>query len=584
MVIKMTGTNELKARANRLLLEWCDTLLGFRVSGTGSPYTDGGLICPACHVIHGRNADLVFPLTLLWDETGDQRYLDAAEKLVEWTDFNLTRPDGSWRNDAGSEWKGISAFGAMALGETLFHYEPKLPERLARRWRELFCRLARFCVRLPEVSKPVINYYAGLACVLAMAERLTGDALFGREADRWEAYCRRNFSPDGLLAGEGYPSGGSTPHNGVSERGCHHIDMGYDLEESLPLLLRHAVLRGDGEKLNFYKARLLDHLEFLLPDGAIDNSWGTRHNKWTYWGSRTSDGLLEGLALVCDEPIFANAVERVLSIYERCTSGGLLSLPMAAQAGEPTCLHHSFCHAKALASFILADSIAEPGGALPREREYGTKSFQNGNLLLVSAGGWRATFSTIDIANYRGVDVGGGSIRLLWHERIGPVCAASMADYYPSEPLNMQYLRKTDQTPCTTPMLRFPDGRRSVMESGVGLTADGSSVRVSGGDWSAVWSFSEDRVDISVRAADAELSLPLICPPDESAVCDGRTLFVGESLILASDADISVDTTERLFNQVPGFCCLGVRLPVRGELKLSLRAKQVSLSPGRTAR
>ena len=82
MVIKMTGTNELKARANRLLLEWCDTLLGFRVSGTGSPYTDGGLICPACHVIHGRNADLVFPLTLLWDETGDQRYLDAAEKLV----------------------------------------------------------------------------------------------------------------------------------------------------------------------------------------------------------------------------------------------------------------------------------------------------------------------------------------------------------------------------------------------------------------------------------------------------------------------------------------------------------------------
>ena len=96
----------------------------------------------------------------------------------------------------------------MALGETLFHYEPKLPERLAKRWRGLFCRLARFCVRLPEVSKPVINYYAGLACVLAMAERLTGDALFGREADRWEAYCRRNFSPDGLLAGEGYPSGG----------------------------------------------------------------------------------------------------------------------------------------------------------------------------------------------------------------------------------------------------------------------------------------------------------------------------------------------------------------------------------------
>ena len=34
------------------------------------------------------------------------------------------------------------------------------------------------------------------------------------------------------------------------------------------------------------------HLAFLLPDGGLDNSMGSRSCKWTYWGSRTSDGCL----------------------------------------------------------------------------------------------------------------------------------------------------------------------------------------------------------------------------------------------------------------------------------------------------
>ena len=37
-------------------------------------------------------------------------------------------------------------------------------------------------------------------------------------------------------------------------------------------------------------AALRTHMEFMLPDGAWDNSWGTRNYKWSWWGSRTSDG------------------------------------------------------------------------------------------------------------------------------------------------------------------------------------------------------------------------------------------------------------------------------------------------------
>ena len=104
----------MKKRALSLMKKWCDRLLDFTVSSTRSPYTDGGIICPACHVIHGRIGELALPLTVLWDKTGQTKYLDAASSLVEWSQFNLSRPDGSWRNDAGNEWKATSAFAAMA--------------------------------------------------------------------------------------------------------------------------------------------------------------------------------------------------------------------------------------------------------------------------------------------------------------------------------------------------------------------------------------------------------------------------------------------------------------------------------------
>ena len=39
-----------------------------------------------------------------------------------------------------------------------------------------------------------------------------------------------------------------------------------------------------------------------LPDGAWDNSFGTRNYKWSYRGSRTSDGCAAGYGLA-DDPV-----------------------------------------------------------------------------------------------------------------------------------------------------------------------------------------------------------------------------------------------------------------------------------------
>ena len=68
----------MRERAYNLMKEWCDTLLSYQVM-TKTPYTDGALLCPACHVAHGRVADLCFPLTVIWSRTGEEKYLSAGK-------------------------------------------------------------------------------------------------------------------------------------------------------------------------------------------------------------------------------------------------------------------------------------------------------------------------------------------------------------------------------------------------------------------------------------------------------------------------------------------------------------------------
>lgn len=80
------------------------------------------------------------------------------------------------------------------------------------------------------------------------------------------------------------------------------MDIGYNVEESLPALLQYALLEQDEEIRVLAVKAMRVHLEFMLLDGAWDNSFGTRNYKWSYWGSRTSDGCAAGYGLA-DDPV-----------------------------------------------------------------------------------------------------------------------------------------------------------------------------------------------------------------------------------------------------------------------------------------
>ncbi len=555
----------MRERAYKLMKEWCDTLLSYQVR-TKTPYTDGGLLCPACHVIHGRIADLCFPLTVIWSRTGEERYLEEADRLIYWSEYNLQTHDKLWYNDITNRWYATSAFSAMSMGEAVYHFGDTLPEKYKEKWMSIFVRMCDVFMTLDtrESFKPVTNYYCGIAALLAMAWRLTGDGKYYEKSKYWVGVALSRFDSDGLLYGEGYPVD--------SKDGTHTIDMGYDLEESLPLLLRYAELTGDYKEL--FHDRFMKHLIFLLPDGAIDDSFGVRHNKWTYWGSRTSDGVIEGLALLLDDPICANACERVLTLYEKCTRDRLLTMPMAHITGEPTCLHHTFTHAKALAALVCAKNVHEVQKVkLPCEEKFGIKSYQGGHLLLVSHGSFRATFSTIhNDCQAPHTANAGGSMNLLYHDKYGILCAATSAEYFPTEQLNQQYLRKADNPPCMTAQFVI-GGAQACRDRSARLTYEGTRVTAVADKWQAKYDFGEDELTIYLECSDGVYDLPIVCGREQRVIIseDKKTLAIEGGVTVISEAPMNVDPDRRVFHQVGGLAYLPISIPVNDHVNIVIK-------------
>ncbi|MEG0216057.1 MAG: hypothetical protein RR685_07985, partial [Hungatella sp.] len=173
------------------------------------------------------------------------------------------------------------------------------------------------------------------------------------------------ISESGILCGEGRPI------SGISKRGCRPVDIGYNMEESLPSMIQYAYQSGNEEIKKVAIKALNRHLIFMLGDGGMDNSFGTRNYKWTYWGSRTSDGCALGYLLAADqEPIFGIAAYKNLKLLEKCTHDGFLyGGPHLYEIGELPCVHHAFSHAKVLAGILdqgIEDRLCD--GMLPRQQ------------------------------------------------------------------------------------------------------------------------------------------------------------------------------------------------------------------------
>lgn len=441
-----------------LLKQWGDALLRLQIRGMDDPSLDGGILCPCCKHIHGRCPDAIYGLTALADYTGDERYLESARALFRWQK-NLLCDDGSLYNDANKEWNGITTFAVVSLHEALVHHGHLLRPEEKHAWEERMLSMSRWVsdTFVPGYSTN-INYLAASAAVQALLSRYFNLPVYAERARAVADYVMAHFTENGLLCGEGIP------HDGVTQRGCRPVDMGYNVEESIPLMVRYALALEDHQALERLTVILRQQLEFLLPDGGWDNSFGTRLYKWTYWGSRTSDGCQTGYALLAErDPVFAEAARRNTELLTRCTHGGLLyGGPEYDKYGEPPCVHHTFTHMNALAAALDAgidrysQRVPLPADAPEKAVSY----FPEIDTYKLSIGDWRATVTGYDFSLEKG-HASGGTMTLLWHRKAGPVLLSSVVDYYMVEPMNMQLsLQKKRHRPLTPRLEALEEGER----------------------------------------------------------------------------------------------------------------------------
>src|SRR5256714_5719586 len=424
---------------SQLLQSWCDGLIARQITTFREPALYGGLLCPACTLIHGRCGDAVYPLLRMAHSTGNSKYTQAAILVHEWSEQQMSRTDGSWVNDVNlSSWKGITVFHAIALAEALHHHGSVLDSGTRRKWTDRLARATKFLDGFMTIETGNINYPVTGSYCFAICAQVLEEKRYLDRARELAHTALEYFSLNGLLFGEGHPQ------TALTKKNCRPVDLGYNVEESLPALALYALVANDKPVLDDVIAALRTHMEFMLPDGAWDNSWGSRNYKWSWWGSRTSDGCHPAYVLLAPrEPRFLEVAWRNLELISSCTHNGLLyGGPHYFAHGDLPCIHHTFTHAKALATVLdRAGSNLQPKPrlALPRDEAYGLKTFPEIGTRLAAIGDWRATVTEYDFEYVERVQAGGGgssggghasggAVSLLFHRKLGPILTASMTE------------------------------------------------------------------------------------------------------------------------------------------------------------
>ena len=437
-------SSEYKTLLYDLLKDWCDGMIKTQIIKPSDKKVHGVFDCPACEQIHARVMDAVYPFFYMAKETGVQKYLDAGIAAFEWGQ-NVSREDGAWTNDLDPKsWDGTTVFGAVALAETLKYHGDLLDEKTRERW---YNRLASatdfFYHRFNAIDKSNINYGATTIYALNLIGKLLNQSKYLKRSKELVSQVKAYFTqPNHFLFGEIQ----GPNKKKLSPKGLLGIDLGYNIEETLNNLVLYALEEKDDELLELLKNSLETHLQFILPDGGIDNSFGNRMFKWTYWGSRTSDGMQQAFGLMAGEnPAFGTAAFKNAELLKQCTHDGLLyGGPHYGSHGIKPCVHHTFAHAKPLAAML--DHWAhvpkiDKSAPLPRTIADGETYFKELDVSLFAKGDWRGTVSAYDSIYSPTNDVRqatGAALALLYHNKVGLLCTASTAIYKMLEAYNQQ--------------------------------------------------------------------------------------------------------------------------------------------------
>lgn len=594
-ILQQSIPSNYKQLVETLLHSWCDGMLKHQINAPLQPDLHGALWCPACQKIHGRCMDAVYPFMHMAHKTGDKKYLDAAILSMQWSK-NVSKEDGSWTviPDPNS-WPGITVFGAIALAEALHYHSEILPKKIAQQWRERLKQAANYIYQTFDLEFTNINYGGtAIYALLLMGEALNEPKYIARSHELAKGIKAYFTTPNKLLFGEGKPS------KSKSAKGLFPVDLGYNVEETLNALVLYALHENDSELLTLLEKSLNTHLAFMLPDGAWDNSWGTRQAKWSYWGSRTTDGSQPAFGLMAEiNPAFGTAAYLNTELLATCTADGLLHGGIHyVSHGVLPCIHHTFAHAKPLA-FMLDFSKKKPDllskitkdAPLPRSKEYGVKHFKELDVWLVAFGNWQATVSAYDSLykenNQTIQQATGGALSVVWHELTGPLMIASMPKYQLVEKNNQQP-QPDNEDIALTPRLESYDKQGNWFTNLYDLSANveskqhadsvmfnittqlkneqSNTLNKAQQPYTLNYTFSNNQITISAMRQQAALEnesltrlvLPIIATNKEpiKQLADNKIAIAKENAVIVIESNFPINQRKtaraRVFNMVPG--------------------------------
>ena len=184
---------------------------------------------------------------------------------MKWME-NVHRPDGSWMNDVHvSDWSGTTVFAAIALYEAVHYHGHLLDDSTRNHWKEQLLEAGEFMMKNPQMysRRYAGEYEAPEQCELFRFGDYALQALWrdvrppaSKEEARIVASDLKKFftANDSFLYGEGPKIW--TP----TKNGCLPVDLGYNVEESLPNLAYYALMVNDRELLSIVERSMNTHL------------------------------------------------------------------------------------------------------------------------------------------------------------------------------------------------------------------------------------------------------------------------------------------------------------------------------------
>ena len=343
-----------------LLTKLVDRLLSTQIT-TASDKNFGALVSPstnpALHPTYSRAAEAVYPIAVLYKHLNDEKYATAAVALGNWL-LPLQQASGAWGEEWPNYdgWTGTTADQLISLAGAYAILKPKMSAADSANWLSAIGKAADFVQSTFPVGN--INYSPTGAVALVLAHQVATapkQAWLDKAKSLMDTTVT-SVTADNLITGEGAG-----------------VDLGYNIAQSIGYIALYGLL-VDPKYLTNAATFLKAHEYFMYPNGAIDNSWGTRSFKWTLEsGSKTAPGVYLSFGLLADkDPTFQRGEQLALDYLQKHAlddQNWIVYGPHAFRhtTTNPPNIYSTFARAQSIATVIEYGTDATSVAPLPAD-------------------------------------------------------------------------------------------------------------------------------------------------------------------------------------------------------------------------